>query len=804
MKSRFLSICMSGILAVATMGTTLFPSAVTTMADNGQNGLCLVDGKWAYYSGGKVDEKFIGFVDYQEGKFAVAGGTVEITANGPVQDPQDTSIWYFCAEGQVQSKYTGLAQYKEKWFYVADGKLDTNFSGLVNYDGSKFIVAAGQIKTEVNGLWQNAASIGGDDAWYYCAGGQVQTQYTGLAQYDGSWFYVAAGKLAENFTGTVEYDGATFNVANGTVVDYAVRESIKADDAIVQVSTIGNVDLDGAKISTIVIEYNVDLTGAELTTDMFDVQSYATDQGDENCALGSDPGKPLAIYVNDKPEADENGGSGTGKYVIIEVNTDYQLASHTGGAGAYNVVMCASVKQVGCIMSDSVSIIPATQVVKNYTPTEVTQYGSKVIRNYANEGQYDIQGLDVFELHTKDGSTGYEAYHATNCFDEATGEYSDVDLPYALYVPDDYDPSKKYALVLHVHDASAMGDNPLITLTESKAPVNYASDEVQQMVKDQGLGGLIVVAPQFNDSIRTTRDNWSLSCGVSATWQLLDSLTEEYNIDMDRIYASGQSMGGMQIMAMAQQRDNYFAALWPIASQWGTNYNLTTEYQGSVYYPTPADGTIVWKTDADGNEVDYRNMYYMLSDDNILVLDCADDMLSTLLWREFYLLYKDLVGVEIPKGYWNPLTLTAEEQDVELEKLLSQDNEIGIYWAVMEGGSHGDSWVYAHKIMGCYEWLLSQTRETEMERDKLDLNKPFELADEQIQDEERLMISREADETREEGFTIYYKTGKAGSGTLGYNSTLYGRGGQTIEALPGWDPDDTSTYGLGYYVFSFD
>ena len=575
--------------------------------------------------------------------------------------------------------------------------------------------------------------------------------------------------------------------------------TVSADDAVVQVSTIGFVDLDGAKISTVVVEYNVDLAGAQVTPEMFRVVSYGSDQGNENCALGSDPGKPLKAYVNDKPEASADGGSGHGNYVIIELNTDYQLTSHVGGAGAYNIVMYAGVEQTGEISADAATITPASEPVLNYTPTEVEQWGKTSVKNYANEGQYDIQGLDIFELHTKKDGT---AFHATNCFDEATGEYTDVDLPYALYVPEDYDAGKQYMLVLHVHDASAMGDNPVITLTESKAPVNYASPEVQQMAKDQGYGGLIVVAPQFNNSIRTTRDNWSLSCGVPATWQLLDSITEEYNIDMNRIYASGQSMGGMQIMAMAQQRDNYFAAIWPIASQWGTNYSLETEYQGAPYYPTPADGTIVWAKDSDGNETDYRNMYYLLSDDNILVLNCADDMLSSYLWKEFYLLYKDLVGVEILKGHWNPLELSAEEQDAELERLVSRENTTGIYWAVMDGGSHGDSWVYAHKIMGCYKWLLSQTRETEMEREKLGLNKPFALADEQLETDEYLMIHKDA-EGENEAFTIYYRTGKPGAGTADYNSTLYGRGGQTIEALPGWDPNDPSTYGLGYYVFSF-
>ena len=604
--------------------------------------------------------------------------------------------------------------------------------------------------------------------------------------------YLPVRSLAEALGYTVTWDSTTNTIS----IEPNGANTVSADSAIQGVSTVGYVDVDGAKVSAIIVEYNVDLSGAQVSPALFEIEDYGILQGNEMCALGSNPGVALKAYVNNTPAISETGGSGTGKYVVIEVNTDYQLSSVLGGAAAYQVSMSAAVRQTGVIQANGRTITPGSKMVTNYTAVEVNNFGKTSIKNYANEGAFWIEGIDKFELHSKESGT---AFHATHCFDEATGEYSDLDLPYALYVPDDYDPSQEYMLVLHVHDASAMGDDPIITLTESKAPVNYASDEIQQIAKNQGYGGIIVVAPQFNNDIRTTRDNWSLSCGVPATWQLMDYITETYNIDPDRIYASGQSMGGMQIMAMAAQRDNYFAALWPIASQWGTNYNLDAEYQGTVYYEAPADGTYIWTVDAHGNPCDYRNMYYMLSDDNILILNCADDMLSTNAWTEYYYLYKDLTDTEILRGIWNPLTNDADTQTDYVRDLVSQEYELGIYWAVMEGGSHGDSWVYAHKIYGCYEWLLTQTRDTEMARDKLDLDKPFQMADEQIKTEDRLFLEA----TEENSEAVYFITGKLGAGTADYNSTNYGRGGQTLESLPGWSPEDKESYGLGIYIFSF-
>ena len=44
-----------------------------------------------------------------------------------------------------------------------------------------------------------------------------------------------------------------------------LKPVISADSAIVSVHAIGFVDTDGAKLSAIVVEYNVDMTGADVS-----------------------------------------------------------------------------------------------------------------------------------------------------------------------------------------------------------------------------------------------------------------------------------------------------------------------------------------------------------------------------------------------------------------------------------------------------------------------------------------------------------------------------------------------------------
>lgn len=550
--------------------------------------------------------------------------------------------------------------------------------------------------------------------------------------------------------------------------------NISADDAIVGLKTIGFVDTDGAKLSAIAVEYNVDLTGAQIDTGIFEIGDYGLMMGDSKCEIGCDPGKPVKAYVNDKAEVSAAGGSGTGKYVIIEVNTDYQLGM---AAISHKLAMHADVLQTGTITTNSHTITPGTNKVTNYTVTKVQVFRDMMDCNLANDGTYTILGIEAYQLFTKE--TG-SAFHAANCFEEATGEYMDVDLPYALYVPEDYDPNKKYALILHIHDAGFLGDDPIITLTEAQGPNNFASEKVQQILKDQGLGGLIVVAPQINFPLRSARDNWTVSAAVPATWQLLDHLTATYNIDSDRIYATGQSMGAMQSLAMAAQRDNYFAGILAIGCQWGTNYNKDSDYQGDIYHAAPADGKLIWTKDSDGNPCDYNNWFYMVSDDNILVMSCAGDKFATGVWNELKFLYSDLAGAQIPQTIWNPLTLTKDEQNAKLADLVAQKNDLGFYWASFEGGNHMATWVYAHGLSAAYDWLFTQTRETEMARKKLPLDKPFVAAAEQIKTEERLLNAEK---------NIYFLTGEHGSGTADYNTTTYAQAGR-LYTYPNWKPAD--------------
>lgn len=95
------------------------------------------------------------------------------------------------------------------------------------------------------------------------------------------------------------------------------------------------------------------------------------------------------------------------------------------------------------------------------------------------------------------------------------------------------------------------------------------------------------------------------------------------------------------------------------------------------------------------------------------------------------------------------------------------------------------AWFYGHDTPACYDWMLKQTRQTEMARPKLPLNRPFALADSQKKTADHIYSVDRQDPSK----VVYYPTGKRGAGTEGYNSGVTALG-SAASLPPGWTPDN--------------
>jgi pimeloyl-ACP methyl ester carboxylesterase len=119
---------------------------------------------------------------------------------------------------------------------------------------------------------------------------------------------------------------------------------------------------------------------------------------------------------------------------------------------------------------------------------------------------------------------------------------SDLDgeeFKYAVQLPADYDPSKPWPLLVTLHGANGNG-----------------TDWIRTWVRTAGTR-YILVAPT------TPRHTWSARQGHYYVLTALREMTEKLNVDPDRIYLDGMSMGAGGTFRLAEHFPDHWAAIGP-------------------------------------------------------------------------------------------------------------------------------------------------------------------------------------------------------------------------------------------------
>jgi predicted peptidase len=153
-----------------------------------------------------------------------------------------------------------------------------------------------------------------------------------------------------------------------------------------------------------------------------------------------------------------------------------------------------------------------------------------------------------------------------NPFNKIFG-YSEEDapLPYRIYIPEDYDESKEYPLLIFLHGNSAQGNDN----EKHYGIVKYAFLSPYSPVYDS-----IVVVPQCPEGLW-----WHDSKGtIDMLADLMDYINERYSTDSTRQYVSGISMGGQGSWEMAIHRPEKVSAIMPVA---GVGYGFHSGLEGA-------------------------------------------------------------------------------------------------------------------------------------------------------------------------------------------------------------------------------
>ena len=148
-----------------------------------------------------------------------------------------------------------------------------------------------------------------------------------------------------------------------------------------------------------------------------------------------------------------------------------------------------------------------------------------------------------------------------------------VEMPYRLYVPQSYDPARKTPLVVALHGFGGDQDYFFAALDELAellerhgfifaAPLGYSTGGWYGAPLDipgnrpRSSGQPPPPVTQTDDEMKRERE-----LSEADVMNVLDLVTREYNVDPDRTYLMGHSMGGMGTYVLGQKYAEKWAAI---------------------------------------------------------------------------------------------------------------------------------------------------------------------------------------------------------------------------------------------------
>ena len=138
-------------------------------------------------------------------------------------------------------------------------------------------------------------------------------------------------------------------------------------------------------------------------------------------------------------------------------------------------------------------------------------------------------------------------------------------LRYGLFKPPGYDPKKSYPLIVYLHGSTDTVSRNLSWYhrdVQMKNPAFVLTPKCE--VADQGWGNTW----QTGHTLATSR-----------TLKLVDSVMNVYNIDQNRLYLYGVSMGGFGVFSILAKEKGKFAAAYSVCG--GSDPNAASDLLGT-------------------------------------------------------------------------------------------------------------------------------------------------------------------------------------------------------------------------------
>ncbi len=207
------------------------------------------------------------------------------------------------------------------------------------------------------------------------------------------------------------------------------------------------------------------------------------------------------------------------------------------------------------------------------TPTHYGPFRFKCNITVANRFRFLLGGMDSVNVRIDSVWVTVEDnpdfVPTVDKFLKRSHTFEGATLPYRLCLPDFYDPSQQYPLVLCLHGAGERGTDNEAHIAVHRMATSWADSANQKKYP------CFVVAPQCPEGERWVDNDWSLgwfrmsdiptSDEMLTVIDLLDSLIREFPVDTNRLYVTGLSMGGYGTWDIITRYPGKFAAAIPMS-----------------------------------------------------------------------------------------------------------------------------------------------------------------------------------------------------------------------------------------------
>ena len=403
-------------------------------------------------------------------------------------------------------------------------------------------------------------------------------------------------------------------------------EKIKYPKGIRSVTSVTEVFGTGQQITHIIVEFNERVVNSQLTKNTFTVSDRTVEK----------------IYSNTRPERTDIVKDG--RFVIIELNPKDSGAS----------LRLEGNDEVGFQMKKATSKITQKEDIL-FTNGKKLEKSIAILENNKTRNLI-VENFKQFVY--KDPKTG-------------------TSVKYNLYIPKNYDKNKKYPLVLFMHDKGVLSEDTKTALLQGKGATSFAAPE------EQARHEAFVLAPQYSRQV--VDDNGDITSDLEATVNLIrDYLISKYSIDEKKLYATGQSMGGMMAIVMNYKYPELFAASYLVACQWNPK-EVSTMAKNNL-----------WITVSTGDAKAYPGMNSITSELIKRGATVAKDN-----WRADYTDAQFLEGARKVIAQKSNIKYTTLEKGTN--PYLPKDANPGL--------EHSGTWKVAYNIPGIKDWMFLQSKQ---------------------------------------------------------------------------------------------